>query len=221
MSNTYVPKYTTIDSISRKLRARLRIASSNTVPNNLAKENLAKTQVDHELLIDVIEEGEAELDEYLALVYVLPLQNQHPILRKCVDSLIMADLMQYHFTVAGYGQSQDISGFGVNNKQEAYLIIRALTHGYNTAIPTIGPEYIRQNPVQPIILEGEQFLSTRQTKYLPTDQYTIIDKIKRSNSVSDIKFGPEICSNDQTCGTPKKTTGKIEDDDNTTCTTGY
>ncbi len=217
MANTYVPKYTNIESVARKLRARLKIAASNTIPNNYAPQNLAKTEVDHDLLVDVIQEGESELDEYLSVVYVLPLINEHPILKKCVDSLIMADLMQYHFTVAGYAQSQDISGFGVNNKQEAYQIIRALTHGYNMAIPTIGPEYIRQNPVQPIRLTGEQFLNNRQNQYLPTDQYTLTDRIKKANSISDIRFGPEECGSSRRCGTPVKKSGKVDEDENDTC----
>lgn len=217
MSNAYVPIYTTIESISRKLRARLKIAAQKTVPNQYVSQNLAKTEVDNELIIDVIQENEAYLDEYLGMVYTLPLQNEHPILKKCVDSLIMADLMQYHFTMAGYAESQDVSGFGVLNKQEGYQIIRSLTWGYNVAIPGIGPEYIRQNPVTPIRLNGEQFLNNRQNQYLPTDQYTLVDKIKKSNSISDINFGPEICSNQDQCGKPQKKSGKLDEDDDITC----
>lgn len=221
MSNAYVPKYTKTENIALKLRARLKIAAQNTVPNQFVSQNLAKTEVDNNLIIITIEENEAYLDEYLGMVYVLPLQKEHAILRKCVDSLIMADLMQYHFTIAGYAESQDISGFGVTNKQEAYQIIRSLTWGYNAAIPTIGPEYIRQNPVAPIVLEGEAFLNNRQAQYLPTDQYTLVDKIKRSNSITDIKFGPEVCTNDpgcgDHCGVPKKKNGKLNEDDDVTC----
>lgn len=218
MSDVYVPKYTSVDAIARKLNYRLKIASSQTtLPNQFNSQSLAKTAVENELLFDVIQENEETLDEYLGIVYVLPLQKRHAILKRCVDSLCMADLMQYHFTIAGYSESQDISGFGVANRQEAYQIIRALTHGYNTAIPMIGPEYIRQNPVQPIRLAGEQFLANRQDKYLPTDQYTIIGGIKKSNSISDIRFSPETCSRDQSCGTPVKKSGKVDEDVNETC----
>lgn len=221
MSNTYVPKYTSIENIALKLRARLKIAAQKTVPNQFVSQNLAKTEVDNNLIVITVEENEAYLDEYLGMVYVLPLQKPHAILRKCVDSLIMADLMQYHFTIAGYAESQDISGFGLTNKQEAYQIIRSLTWGYNAAIPTIGPEYIRQNPVSPIVLDGEAFLNNRQAQYLPTDQYTLVDKIKKSNSISDIRFGPETCSDDpgcsDRCGLPVKKTGKFDESDDATC----
>lgn len=220
MSNTYVAKYTSIDNLALKLRARLRIAQQNTIPNQFVSQNLAKTEVDNNLILVVVEECEAYLDEYLAIVYKLPLINNHPILRRCVDSLAMSDLMQYHFTLSGYGESQDVSGFGVTNRQEAYQIIRGLTWGYNPAIPMIGPEYIRQNPVAPIVLEGEQFLNNRQNKYLPTDQYTLVDKVKTSNSISDIKFGPEHCLDDygrSDCGRPKRKDGKVEEDENNTC----
>lgn len=221
MGNTYVPKYTSVENIALKLRARLKIAAQKTIPNQFVSQNLAKTEVDNNLIVITVEENEAYLDEYLGMVYVLPLQKTHAILRKCVDSLIMADLMQYHFTIAGYGESQDISGFGVVNKQEGYQIIRSLLWGYNPAIPGIGPEYIRQNPVAPIVLQGEAFLNNRQAQYLPTDQYTLVDKIKRSNSITDIKFGPEVCSDDpgcgNGCGTPLKKNGKFDEDDDTTC----
>lgn len=218
MSNAYVPKYTTVEAVSRKLNTRLKFALQSTNPNTLSRNNsIAQVTVDTELVQEVIEEAEGMLDSYLCTVYKLPLQNKHIILKTCVDGIIMADLMQYHFTINGYAASQDVSGFGVNNKQESYQIIRALTHGYNTAIPAIGTEYIPRNPVQPIILVGEQFLDNRQNKYLPTDQYTIVDKVKTANSISDITFGPEECGDKKHCGIPFDKNGKVDEDENTTC----
>lgn len=195
MTTAYMPKYTSIDSISRKLRARLRINSTD-LPNQYAQMQLAKTPVDEELVRDIIEEMENYLDQYLCVVYVLPLQNSHPILKRCVDAFIMADLMEYHFNITAYSESTDPSGFGVRNRNEAYQILRSLTFGYNVPIPTIGPEPIQKVPVQPFRLKGEAFLPNRQDNYFPTDQYTLVNGLTKNKTIADIKFTPD-CPTDR------------------------
>ena len=195
MVAAYQPKYTSIDTISRKLRARLRINNTD-LPDQYARMNLAKTPVDEELIREVIEEAEEYLDQYLCVIYRVPLQNAHPILRRCIDALVIADLMEYHFNITAYSESTDPSGFGVRNRNEAYQIIRSLTFGYNIPIPTVGAEVVQRVPVQPFRLKGEVFLPHRQDQYFPTDQYTLVNGLRKNKNFADIKFDPD-CAGDR------------------------
>ncbi len=61
----------------------------------------AQNIVDLELLSDVLEEKESILDHVLNHAYELPLKNRHPILRRIVDNLVIADLMRLYFQEVG------------------------------------------------------------------------------------------------------------------------
>lgn len=169
----YTCRYTNIESIRRRLRSRLKIDFLG-IPSPYSNQEIATKSLDDETLIDVIEDNEAYLDNFLSLVYVLPLINKHRILQTCVDSLVIADLMSIHFT--NFSENTDGSKYGVGNRNQAIQIIKQLTFGLNITLDL--PNESATNPYvynQAIILPGETLVTSRNNiineKQISTNSY--------------------------------------------------
>lgn len=169
----YQIKYTSIDSIRRRLRSRLKIDFFN-IPNPYTNQEIATKSIDDEVILDVVEDAEAYLDNFLSLVYILPLLNKHRILQTCVDSLVIADLMSIHFT--NFSENTDGSKYGVGNRNQAIQIIKQLTFGLNITLDL--PNESGTNPYvynQAIMLPGESLVTSRNNiineKQISTNSY--------------------------------------------------
>jgi hypothetical protein len=159
---SYTPRYTSLSSLMRKAYSRLKINDENgsfAYPETSINTNA----VDENLVLDLIEENEDLLNSYLSQVYILPLQNKHTILKKCIDSLVLSDLMNVYFVPGGFGQSND-NGFAVTSRVEGLNIIRALTYNLNLYIPGIPSEQEFRNKIQALILPNE----TQRKGYRPS-----------------------------------------------------
>jgi phage gp36-like protein len=155
----YQIKYTSIDSIRRRLRSRLKVDFLG-IPSPYTNQEIATKSIDDETILDVIEDNEAYLDYFLSLVYVLPLLHKHRILQTCVDSLVIADLMSIHFT--NFSENTDGSKYGVGNRNQAIQIIKQLTFGLNISLDL--PNESSTNPYvynQAIILPNETLVTSR------------------------------------------------------------
>lgn len=181
----YLPRYTNIESIRRRLRSRLKIDFFN-IPNPYSNQEIATKSVDDSTILDVIEDNEEYLDNFLSLVYVLPLINKHRILQTCVDSLVIADLMSIHFT--NFSENTDGSKYGVGNRNQAIQIIKQLTFGLNLTLDL--PNESGTNPYtynQAIMLPGENLVTSRNNvineKQISTNSYNVLP------GREDINFG--------------------------------
>ena len=147
----YTPKYTTTEKVGRKLKGRLSLQDTEIFDTTQS--------VDEFLLLDILEEQEYTLDLTLRQVYILPLRNSHPILRRIVDNLCVSELLSIHFLGQPYGAGSDFSGLGAMAKQAAYQDINMLTIGLNISLPSqpIMPEYQK---VRRIELPGEELVVT-------------------------------------------------------------
>lgn len=197
----YTLKYTTLQSLQNKANNRLKIlnATGTSIFNSTS---VATQPVDEELLLGVAEEEEAYLDSFLQYVYALPLQNQHPILRKCVDGLVIAELLELFYAYAGMENNQQ----GQNSlKTEAYRIIRGLTFGINLPIPLqdfgMTQPHNMNFDVTPIKLPGEVYrLDDTFENTIPTFRGTLVDvrtnpKEERDNNCFDVdprRINPEL-----------------------------
>ncbi len=179
---TYIPLYTNFDSISRKLHSRLKVLNTN---NTFSYNSIASVEVDNNLVLDIIEENENLLNSYLGLVYVLPLNNVHPILKKCIDNLVIADLLLIYFSTTGMTDSQDVSGYGLGSKQEGLQIIKCLTYDLNIMIPGLDGNDKGNLKTSSIILPNETFITT-YVNSIPTNQSIYIGKL---NNNDEIEFG--------------------------------
>jgi hypothetical protein len=169
---SYTPKYTTLENISLKLNNRLKI--EDPASNYAYEENALATQtVPPQLVENVIQEQEDFLDQYLALVYELPLVNTHLILRQCVDCLVISELLELFYPYTGMNNS------GNNNAQlkvKGLNIIQALTHNINVFIPYPGSGGVYPKEgfkIRPLILEGENLRLSAPIEMIPENCNTI------------------------------------------------
>lgn len=155
----YTCRYTNIESIRRRLRSRLKIDFLG-IPSPYSNQEIATKSIDDDTILDVIEDNESYLDNFLSLVYLLPLQNKHRILQTAVDSLVIADLMSIHFS--NFNENTDNSKYGIGNRNQAIQIIKQLTYGLNISLDI--PNESGSNPYvynQAIILPGETLVTNR------------------------------------------------------------
>lgn len=181
----YTPVYTNISSIQRRLRSRLKIDFFN-IPSPFANQEIASKAVDDLTILDVIEDNEEYLNNFLSLVYVLPLVNKHRILQTAVDSLVIADLMSIHFS--NFSENTDGSKYGVGNRNQAIQIIKQLTFGLNISLDL--PNESGSNPYvynQAIILPGETLITSRNN--IVNEKQISINSYNTLPDRYDINFG--------------------------------
>lgn len=183
---TYNPLYTTLDSISRKLQSRLKVLNTS---NTFSYNSIASVEVNNDLVLDLIEENESFLNSYLSLIYQLPLQNIHALLKKCIDNLVIADLILIYFNTTGINDNQDNSGYGLGSKQEGLQIIKCLTYDLNIVIPGLEGSEKGNQKTNSIILQGENFRNN-YVNNIPVNQGIFVGKTKLWENKEDIiEFG--------------------------------
>lgn len=140
-------KYTNLESIKRKTRSKLKLSLSLSDVYDMNQ--IASTDLDNDLIEDVIDEQESFLDDILGQIYILPLRYKHGVIKKIVDNLIVADLITYSF-------NQDLSQAVLSYKQEAYSLLQPYLIGTGIALPNLPaqPNY-PGSKTTPMILQGE------------------------------------------------------------------
>lgn len=118
---TYVPLYADIDSISRKLKGRLKLDIADT-------EFFPVDTVDDTLILEIIEEKEAYVNSILNDIYILPLQRKQPVIKSLVEDLVMSDLLQYSY-INNNASSQDLTNLSSSLLQRTGEMIEKLTIG--------------------------------------------------------------------------------------------
>lgn len=118
---TYTPLYADIDSISRKLKGRLKLDIADT-------EFFPVDTVDDTLILEIIEEKESYVDSILNDIYILPLQRKQPIIKSLVEDLVMSDLLQYSY-INNNASSQDLTNLSSSLLQRTTDTIEKLTIG--------------------------------------------------------------------------------------------
>lgn len=155
-------KYTTIESVQRYLRNRLKVNPFG-VPSPINETELLNASTNDDLVLELIDYSEEFLDGYLALVYVLPLNNnpKHLILQKCVNALVVSELMSIHFSTNAFPENTDIGGFGTGNRNLAYQIIKSLCYGLNVNFIGLSNDSNDLTTNQAIILPNETLVRSR------------------------------------------------------------
>ena len=118
-----VAKYVNINSISRKLKGRLKL--------NNTDEFYPVELVEEDLINDVVEETETYVDLILSQLYELPLKGAQPVIKNVVEYLVMAELLDYNTSSTGSELRELSSTF----RKKALDILFQLTVGTNVVIP--------------------------------------------------------------------------------------
>jgi hypothetical protein len=182
---TYIPKYTTVESIAIKVKDRFNILNQPEEEGLVVLDNFGgsgysdiKSQdVELETLILLIEEAESLVDLYLGQVYCLPLKNHHPVIRKCVDHFVAANLIEIFFTLNGSESSSDVNTYGQFNYRKGYQILAQLLRGTDVFIPFEQMGSNIRDKKQFLMLPGET-LHGNYNKTIPTNSGTFLGKRK-------------------------------------------
>lgn len=150
-------KYSSLEKVSRRLRNRIVILTDPLSFPTLGQ-SLGGQQVDPALIEDIAFEVESEIDNILAQIYELPLQNEHGIITSIVTNLICSELLSVHFQGLMNPVEGGDQGFGALLKRKAEEDLIKLTAGHNIYVsssltpPQNNPGFLVP---QPIFLPGE------------------------------------------------------------------
>lgn len=118
---SYTAIYANRDTISRKLKGRLKIDIADT-------EFFPVETVDEDLIDEVLEEKENYINAILGGIYELPFTTPQPLVKTIVENLVMADLLQYNYVNAA-ANSQDLSNLANLLEEKANQLLDKLTTG--------------------------------------------------------------------------------------------
>jgi phage gp36-like protein len=145
----YEYKYTTEDSIMRRLKGRLELLSGSA---------FGRTNVDTQFVEQLADQADARLEGVLKRVYAWPLKsNAHPFLAEFVELRVCCQI------IPTYYQGVDVSddrGFGSNCCKEADKLLKELLEG---AIVLDGEAMLPSQTPAPLRPSG-QTISGRYTE---------------------------------------------------------
>lgn len=194
-------KYTTVESIARRLRGRLQI--ENQPPIDAALTNalgygsvVAGHTVDPQLIVEISELEESKIDLILSQIYVTPLcltnEITRNILKDLSECLTISSLIQVHFEGTNpVLQASDISQASMDLARKAHYMLQSLTAGHNIWIPTnpAMDQSTQQGQRQPLRLPGEKLLGQNSLPDTITRNYTVTTTKDFNNRRADPNTG--------------------------------
>ena len=194
-------KYTTTESIARRLRGRLQIENQPPIDSALTNaigygSVVAGNTVDPQLIVEIASQKESYIDLILSQIYVTPLcltsDITRDILKDLSESLTISSLIQVHFEGTNpVLQASDISQASMDLRRNAEYMLQALTAGHNIWIPTSPPmdQSTPQGQRQPLRLPGEKLLGSNALPDTITRNYTVTTTKDFSRSRVDPNTG--------------------------------
>ena len=199
-------KYTTVESIARRLRGRLQIENQPTIDTALTQAlgygtTVSGQTVDPQLIVEISSQEESKINLILSQVYVTPLTLSNDItkdiLKDLSECLTISSLIQIHFEGTNpVLQASDISQASMDLARKAYYMLQSLTAGHNIWIPTMPmmDESNQQGQRQPLRLPGEILLGSDQIPDTITRNYTV-------TTTKNVNRGEGFFNNDSSdCG---------------------
>jgi hypothetical protein len=178
-------KYTTTESLARRLRGRLQIENQPVIDATLTNaigygSVVAGNTVDPQLIVELAEQKESYIDLILGQIYVTPLclvnEVTRNILKDLSESLTISALIQVHFEGTNpVLQASDVSQASMDLRRNAEYMLQALTAGHNIWIPTAPglDQSTQQGQRQPLRLPGEKLLGSDALPDTITRNYTV------------------------------------------------
>lgn len=117
-------KYARIDSITRRLAGRITVVDLT----DYGITGVTGTQIGTDIIEIIGEEQEDFVDKYLAMIYELPLINDHAFLRGIVERLIISDVMYTYFPTTAESTENTDSFAGIM-RQQALNNLQCLFNG--------------------------------------------------------------------------------------------
>lgn len=180
-------KYITIEKIQRSLGRRANVFSSDLIPSDNI--SAISTNLDVELIHDLIIRNESLIDTYFGMIYVLPIDTRDiPLIEPIVEGFVINDLMMRVYDQGMIASLGGDGGFGSTIYQKAKELLKGYFIGTGIYIPGVSaPEdsgYGKE--AYPLLLPYTPQLTERRDNI--TRNYTVIGSYQKSRKNMEFDF---------------------------------
>jgi hypothetical protein len=179
-------KYITIEKIQRSLGRRANVFSSDLIPTNNI--SAISTNLDVELIHDLIIRNESLIDTYFGMIYVLPIDTRDiPLIEPIVEGFVINDLMMRVYDQGMIASLGGDGGFGSTIYQKAKELLKGYFIGSGVYIPGVfAPEDNAMREAYPLLLPYTPQLTERRDNI--TRNYTVIGKYQNNRKNMEFDF---------------------------------
>ena len=179
-------KYITVEKIQRRLGRRANVFTNSLIPSDNV--SVLSSNLDTELIHDLIIRNEALTDTYFGMLYVLPIDPRDiPLIEPILEGFVINDLMMSLYDQGMIASLGGDGGFGSTIYQKAKELLKGYFIGSGIYIPGIfAPEDNAIREAYPLLLPFTERLSERRDNI--TRSYTIIGKYKNNRSNMEFDF---------------------------------
>lgn len=179
-------KYITIEKIQRSLGRRANVFSSDLIPSDNI--SAISTNLDVELIHDLIIRNESLIDTYFGMIYVLPIDTRDiPLIEPIVEGFVINDLMMRVYDQGMIASLGGDGGFGSTIYQKAKELLKGYFIGSGIYIPGVfAPEDNAMREAYPLLLPYTPQLTERRDNV--TRNYTVIGSYKNNRNNMEFDF---------------------------------
>ena len=182
-------KYCTVEKIQRRLGRRANIFTENLIPSDNI--SVISSNLDVELVHELILTNETLIDTYFRMLYVLPIHPLDiPLIEPIVVGFVINDLMMSLYDQGMIASLGGDGGLGSTIYQKAKELLKSYFIGTNIYIPGVSaPEDNALQGAYRLILPNTPELINRRTSI--TQNVTVIGEYKTNKNNLGLDFGED------------------------------
>lgn len=186
-------KYCTVEKIQRRLGRRANIFTENLIPSDNI--SVISSNLDVELVHELILTNETLIDTYFRMLYVLPIHPLDiPLIEPIVVGFVINDLMMSLYDQGMIASLGGDGGLGSTIYQKAKELLKSYFIGTNIYIPGVSaPEDNALQGAYRLILPYTPELLERRTSL--TQNVTVIGGYRKNKNNLDVNFGEDRYNN--------------------------
>jgi len=179
-------KYITVEKIQRRLGRRANVFTNSLIPSDNV--SVISSNLDTELIHDLIIRNEALIDTYFGMLYVLPIDLRDvPLIEPILEGFVINDLMMSLYDQGMIASLGGDGGFGSTIYQKAKELLKGYFIGSGIYIPGIfAPEDNAMKEAYPLLLPYTPRLTERRDNI--TRSYTLIGNYQKNRSNMEFDF---------------------------------
>jgi len=179
-------KYITVEKIQRRLGRRANVFTNSLIPSDNV--SVISSNLDTELIHDLIIRNEALIDTYFGMLYALPIDLRDvPLIEPILEGFVINDLMMSLYDQGMIASLGGDGGFGSTIYQKAKELLKGYFIGSGIYIPGIfAPEDNAMKEAYPLLLPYTTQLTERRDNI--TRSYTLIGNYQKNRSNMEFDF---------------------------------
>ena len=179
-------KYITVEKIQRRLGRRANVFTNSLIPSDNI--SVISSNLDTELIHDLIIRNETLIDTYFGMLYVLPIDLRDvPLIEPILEGFVINDLMMSLYDQGMIASLGGDGGFGSTIYQKAKELLKGYFIGSGIYIPGIfAPEDNAMKEAYPLLLPYTRQLTERRDNI--TRSYTLIGNYQKNRSNMEFDF---------------------------------